>query len=94
MPSFEIKSSADTSSFLIQLVEKGLSQKSAKRVNDLVIQKADALRRRGETEVDIRNLGGLIDNILSLPKGELRCFVIISARNAIESLIDREQKTA
>lgn len=90
MPSPEIKSDVDISSFAIQLVQKGLSQKSTKRVNDLVLRKADILIRRGEIEVDISDLSMLIDNILSLPKGALRCFVIITARNAIESLIDRK----
>ncbi len=88
MPSQETKLDLDISSLVPVLADEGLPEKQAKRVKELVIGRADVLKRRGRSEVQIDDLTRLIDDILGLRKNKLRCFVILRARDALESLID------
>lgn len=94
MPSQEIESYQDLLTTKSLLIDKGLSVKDTNRWDMIVKGKADALRRRGESEVQIDDLTRLIDDVLGLRKNALRCFVILRAKDAIESLIDPESKPA
>ena len=87
MPSQETKSNLDISSLVPVLTENGLPEKQAEHVKELVIGRSNVLKRRGKSEVQIDALTRLIDDVLGLRKNKLRCFVILRARDAINSLL-------
>jgi hypothetical protein len=94
MPSEAIESYPDLPNIKSLLIYKGLSLEDADQWEAIVKGRAEALKRRGENNVDICDVCKLIDETLNLPKGELRRLVIINTRDAIESLIDLFRKSA
>ena len=87
MPSEAAESYTDLPTIKSLLISKGLSLNDADRWEDIVRGRADALKRIGTSEPDIERVKGLIDDILMLPKSQLRCSVIKGARDAINSLL-------